>query len=141
MNALSAARLISRLAHKGQTDKAGQPYFSHPDTVARLVSSEEEKIVAYLHDTIEDTDVSLDELREIFGDRVADALALLTHDPDVPYFDYVRRLKDNPLARAVKLADLTHNSMISRIPHPTEKDYQRLKKYARAKEILLDEMA
>ena len=139
MNAAAAAHLIAKLAHKGQTDKSGAPYITHPEYVASLVSSEEEKVVAYLHDVMEDTDVTEKELREIFGDRIADALVLLTHAPDVPYFDYVRNLKCNPLAKAVKLADLTHNSMISRIPDPTEKDYARLKKYEEAKKILTEE--
>lgn len=136
MNQIAAARLIARLAHKGQTDKAGAPYFTHPEYVAGLVDSEEEKIVAYLHDTVEDTDVTPEEIRDVFGDRIADALALLTHDPKVPYFDYVREIKKDPLARAVKLADLTHNSLISRIPQPTEADYRRLEKYAKARKIL-----
>ena len=138
MNAVAAAHLIAKLAHEGQTDRLGLPYITHPEYVADHVSTDEEKIVAYLHDVVEDTDVTEAELREIFGDRIGDAVALLTHDPKIPYLDYVRKLKDDPLARAVKLADLAHNSLLSRLPDPTERDFERLKRYAEAKKILED---
>ena len=139
MNQTAAAHLIARLAHKGQTDHAGAPYINHPESVAALVKTEEEKTVAYLHDVLEDTDVTEEELREVFGDEITEKVLLLTHDPEVPYLDYVRNLKSDPTARAVKLADLTHNSMISRIPNPTERDYKRLEKYAAARKVLEEE--
>ena len=71
-----------------------------------------------------------------FPDAVTDALALLTHDPSVPYLEYVERLKSNPIARSVKLADLTHNSDLSRLPAITEKDLERVEKYRKAMNLL-----
>ena len=122
--------------HAGQKDKAGLPYVEHPRAVAARVESEEEKIVALLHDTVEDTDATIDEIRELFGSTIADAVALLTHDDSVPYMEYVAKVKENPIARAVKLADLTHNMDLSRIPHVTERDLQRIEKYKKAYELL-----
>ena len=122
--------------HAGQKDKAGLPYVEHPRAVAARVESEEEKIVALLHDTVEDTDATIDEIREMFGSTIADAVALLTHDNSVPYMEYVAKVKENPIARAVKLADLTHNMDLSRIPHVTERDLQRIEKYKKAYELL-----
>ena len=125
---VAAARLIAKLAHKGQIDKAGNDYFAHPEAVAAMLDAPEEKVVGYLHDTVEDTDVTLEEIREIFGDQIADAVALMTHADGVPYMDYVKEVGKNPLARKVKLADLTHNMDIRRIPHPRPKDYDRIER-------------
>ena len=134
---IAAARMIARIAHRGQIDKAGMPYFTHPETVASLLDTPEEKIVGYLHDTVEDTSVRVEDIREFFGDEIADAVALMTHADGVGYMEYVREVGKNPLARAVKLADLTHNMDISRIPNPTAKDYDRIKrKYKPAYEYL-----
>ena len=88
----------------------------------------EEKIVGYLHDTVEDTEVTIPEIREIFGDRVADAVALMTHADGVPYMDYVKEIGKNPLARKVKMADLTHNMDLTRIKNPGQKDYDRIER-------------
>lgn len=131
------AAALSKYAHRGQTDKAGRPYWEHPDAVASLVSSEDEKIVAYLHDVLEDTDVTEDTLRNLFGDTVTDAVKMLTHAKSEPYMDYIRRVKENELAKNVKLADLTHNMNLKRLPVITEKDEERLKKYREAALILL----
>ena len=106
---IAAARLIAKLAHRGQVDKAGNDYFSHPEAVAAMLDTPQEKVVGYLHDTVEDTEVTIEEIREIFGDEIADAVALMTHADGVPYMDYVKEIGKNPLARKVKLADLTHN--------------------------------
>ena len=126
-------------AHEGQTDKGGLPYVHHPLHVAEQMRDEESTVVALLHDVVEDTDYTLDDIREMgFGDRVVEALSLLTHDEAVPYMDYVRRVAKDPLARAVKLADLEHNSDVTRLDRkPTEKDLARLRKYGEAKAILL----
>ena len=137
---VAAARLIAKLAHRGQTDKAGNDYFAHPEAVAALLDTPEEKVVGYLHDTVEDTEVTLEEIREIFGERIADAVALMTHADGVPYMDYVKEVGKNPLARKVKLADLTHNMDIRRIPHPKPRDYDRIERkykpaYAYLKEL------
>ena len=123
---VAAARLIAKLAHRGQKDKAGMDYFSHPEAVAAMLDTPEEKVVGYLHDTVEDTDVTIEEIRDIFGDRIADAVALMTHADGVPYMDYVKEIGRNPLTRKVKLADLTHNMDIRRIPDPAPKDYNRI---------------
>lgn len=125
---IAAARLIAKLAHKGQKDKAGRDYFTHPEAVAAMLETPEEKTVGYLHDTVEDTDVTVEEIRAVFGDEIADAVALMTHTDGVPYMDYVKEIGKNPLARKVKLADLTHNMDISRIPNPTQRDYDRIEK-------------
>ena len=77
---------------------------------------------------MEDTEVTVEEIREIFGDRIADAVALMTHAKGVPYMDYVREIAKDPLARRVKLADLTNNMDISRIPNPGQKDLDRVEK-------------
>ena len=112
-------------------------YFTHPEAVAAMLDTPEEKTVAYLHDTVEDTDVTVEEIRSVFGNEIADAVALMTHADGVPYMDYVKEIGKNPLARKVKLADLTHNMDISRIPDPTQKDYNRIeKKYKPAYECL-----
>ena len=123
---VAAARLIAKLAHKGQVDKAGNDYFAHPEAVTAKLETAEEKAVGYLHDTVEDTDVTVEEIREIFGDRIADAVALLTHTEGVPYMDYVKEIGKDPLARRVKMADLINNMDISRIKDPGQKDYVRI---------------
>ena len=123
--------------HKGQEDRAGKPYIEHPKAVAKMLKGEDEKIVALLHDTVEDTDASLDEIRSKFGDRIADAVNCLTHRPGVPYMDYVKGIKDNALARKVKLADLTHNMDLSRLPEVTDEDLKRIDKYKEAYDFLV----
>ncbi len=125
--------------HRGQTDKAGMPYIGHPRAVAAKLSGETEKIAALLHDTVEDTDTTVDEIRGLFGDEVAEAVQCLTHEEGVPYMEYVARIKENPLARKVKLADLSHNMDLSRLPEITEKDQKRLEKYRAAYEMLTGE--
>lgn len=131
------AQQIATRAHEGQQDKAGRPYIEHPAQVAQQVTGDEAKAVAWLHDVVEDTSVTLDNLRDAgINEDVLTAVALMTHDPSVPYFDYIRALGANPLARQVKLADLNHNSDLSRLPNPCEKDYQRREKYQQAIEIL-----
>ena len=125
-------------AHKDQTDKSGLPYVFHPFHLADQMDDEESTIVALLHDVVEDTDCTLDDLAEKgFGDTVIEALRLLTHDDGAPYLDYIRRIKTNPLATKVKLADLAHNSDLSRLNHaPTRADLDRVEKYQKSREIL-----
>ena len=126
-------------AHNGQVDKSGADYINHPLTVAAQVSDDVSAIiVALLHDTIEDTALTLDELRTKIPltDAEADALSLLTHDETIPYFDYVAAIKSNELARRVKVADLRHNSDLSRIKNPSPKDFARVEKYQTALKLL-----
>ena len=123
-------------AHKGQKDRSGKPYIFHPIHVA-LRCKGEERIVALLHDTIEDGGVTLPQLRaEGFSQEIIDAVDLLTHREYVDYMVYVECIKENSLARAVKLRDLEHNMDIRRIKNPTDVDYARWRKYQRAYEIL-----
>ena len=131
---------IPAVAHAGQVDKAGAPYISHPIAVAGLVETPEEKMVAYLHDVVEDTDVTIQDLKEAgFSEAVLDAVRAMTHGDGEPREEYLKRVKANPLARKVKLADLTHNSELSRIPDPKEKDIKRRERYLKEKEYLLEE--
>ena len=124
-------------AHKDQVDKSGLPYVFHPFHLAEQMTDETTTVVALLHDVVEDTDYTLDDLEKMgFGKEVIDALALLTHDPDVAYMDYVLKIKDNPIAKAVKLADLRHNSDITRLDVLDEKALKRREKYQKAMELL-----
>ena len=104
------AMKIAYRAHHGQVDKGGIPYIFHPYHLAEQMTDEYTTCVALLHDVVEDTNITLDELAKTFPREVIDALALLTHADGVDYYEYVARIKDNPIARTVKLADLTHNS-------------------------------
>ena len=122
--------------HKGQLDRAGKPYIEHPKAVAKMLKGEDEKIVAMLHDTVEDTDATIEEIRSKFGEKIADAVKCLTHENGVPYMDYIRGIKGNELARKVKLADLTHNMDLNRLPEVTDKDIERIEKYKEAYEFL-----
>ena len=124
-------------AHKNQVDKSGMPYVFHPFHVAEQMTDEATTIVALLHDVVEDTDYTLEDLAaEGFGKDILEAVALMTHEDDVPYLDYVAKLKDNPIARAVKLADLAHNSDLSRIGEVDEETRERLEKYKKAMALL-----
>lgn len=124
-------------AHKNQTDKSGMPYVFHPFHLAEQMSSEATVITALLHDVVEDTDYTLDDLREMdFGEEVIEALALLTHDDSEPYMDYIARINGNPIARAVKLADLEHNSDTSRLSVVDDYALKRTEKYKAAIELL-----
>lgn len=133
------AMIIAYNAHHGQVDKSGVPYIFHPIHVAEQMETEEECIVALLHDTVEDTNITFEVLEKEFSATVIEALKLLTHDKSIDYFDYVRKLKSNPIAKKVKLADLYHNSDITRMENPTEKDWKRKEKYHKAILILLEE--
>lgn len=123
-------------AHHGQLDKSGVPYIFHPIHLAEQMQTEEECIVALLHDVVEDTEVTFEQLKKEFSDTVIEALKLLTHDDSVEYMDYIRNLKDNSIAKNVKLADLNHNSENTRLEKLTEKDIKRNKKYSEAIKIL-----
>lgn len=124
-------------AHKEQLDKSGLPYVFHPFHIAEQMPDEDCTVVALLHDVIEDTEYRLENMRELgFSERILTALTLMTHDTDIPYLDYVRNLKSNSIARTVKLADLKHNSDLSRLSVVTDKDLQRVEKYKIAIRLL-----
>lgn len=120
-------------AHKDQLDKSGLPYVFHPFHLAEQMKDETTTVVALLHDVIEDTDLTLNDIAEEgFGDEVVQALSLLTHEDDVPYMDYVAKIKNDPIAKTVKLADLAHNSDLSRLDVVDEKALKRREKYQKA---------
>ena len=124
-------------AHIGQRDKGDMPYVFHPFHLAEEMETEEEVCTALLHDVAEDTKLTLAMLAaKGFPPTVMEALTLLTHDDGTPYLDYVRRLKDNPIAARVKLADLRHNSTAGRLKTVGDKEIRRMKKYLRAQAIL-----
>ena len=132
------AMKIAYRAHHGQVDKGGIPYIFHPYHLAEQMPDEYTTCVALLHDVVEDTDITLDELAKTFPREVIDALALLTHADGVDYYEYVAKIKDNPIAKTVKLADLTHNSdqtrMAGMADPATLKRWEE--KYRKAFEIL-----
>ena len=124
-------------AHKDQKDKSGLPYVFHPFHVAEQMPDEKTTIVALLHDVIEDTPYSLQDLRDMgFEQDVLDALALMTHNKNVPYMDYVAKIKSNPIARTVKLADLRHNSDLTRLDEVSDAALKRIEKYKNAMNLL-----
>jgi len=124
-------------AHKDQVDKSGMPYVFHPFHLAEQMQNEKTTIVALLHDVIEDTDYTLEDLRSAgFDNEIIEALRLMTHDDSVPYMEYVNAIKSNPIASAVKLADLEHNSDLSRLDVIDEKALKRKEKYATAIALL-----
>ena len=124
-------------AHKDQRDKNGMPYVFHPFHLAEQMITEETTIVALLHDLIEDTDYTIENLIDMgFDKSVTDAISLMTHVDGVDYMDYVRQIKENPIAKAVKLADLRHNSDITRLDVIDEKALTRREKYLKAMELL-----
>ncbi len=127
-------------AHAGQVDKTGMPYIFHPYHLAEGMADEIAATVALLHDVVEDTEYTLSDLAKMgYPREVTDALALLTHDEAVPYMDYVREIAKNPVARAVKIADLTHNSDLTRLDEVDEAALRRRERYAEALRILRDE--
>ena len=128
---------IATEAHRGQFDKAGVDYIEHPIYVASQVVTEEEKAVALLHDVIEDSHYTAEELLQAgLPETVVTAVQVLTKKKEQDYQTYLETVKKNPLARVVKLADLKHNSDLSRLSSITEKDRERLKKYKKAIDFL-----
>ena len=124
-------------AHMGQTDKVGVPYVFHPFHLAEQMPDENSVTVALLHDVVEDSHYTLEDLHQMgFAPEVLAAVALLTHDPAVPYEDYLIPIKANPIARRVKLADLAHNSDPTRVRVITDQMVARWEKYRRAMDFL-----
>ena len=134
---LELAKFVSENSHKNQIDKAGIDYFAgHIQAVVNGVTTNKEKIVAYLHDTVEDTPLTIERIKELFGEEIGEAVFAITKSKDgsLSYDDYIERGKANPLARAVKISDLKHNMDLSRLEKVgiTEKDIKRAKKYQKA---------
>ena len=138
MATLERAIEIAAKAHAGQTDKAGEAYILHPLRVMLSLTTENERIAGVLHDVLEDTNVTLEQLEsEGFANEVLVALVALTKEKGESRMQAAARAKKDPIARAVKLADNKDNSNISRIKSPTEKDFARLEEYRAVRELLL----
>jgi (p)ppGpp synthase/HD superfamily hydrolase len=135
---LNKAIEIAAKGHRGQYDKAGKPYILHPLRVMVSLETEEEMICAVLHDILEDTEITANDLlEEGFDQKIIDAILSVTkRDDDKDYFDFVMRAKSNPIGRKVKIADLNDNLNIARIPNPTTEDFDRIQKYRKALHIL-----
>ena len=138
MATLERAIEIAAKFHSGQVDKAGQPYVLHPLRLMFAVSTPQERMAAVLHDVVEDTDMTLADLaREGFSQDVVAAVQALTKLPGESRIEAAHRAAANPIARAVKLADVTDNMDLSRIADPSEKDFARLKEYEQVRLVLL----
>jgi hypothetical protein len=144
MATIEKALQIAARAHEGQKDKEGLPYILHPLRVMHGVQGEDAQVVAVLHDVIEDTAVTIEELRQAgFGEKVLAALLLVTHRKDEPYADYVVGCKGNDIARRVKLADLEDNSRLPRTilrPDRLERDLARIRRYVVSYKFLTDQL-
>ena len=138
MSTIEQAIQLAARAHAGQVDKAGQPYILHPLRVMLRLNGTEERIAAVLHDVVEDTEVTLEDLQTTgFSDAVVTAVEALTKRPGESRLDAAARAAENKIARAVKLADNAENMDLSRIPHPTAKDHARLEEYKAVRALLL----
>lgn len=123
--------------HKEQKDKSGLPYVFHPFHLAEQMTTEETTVVALLHDLLEDTSYTANDLAAMGFDKdIIDAICLMTHSDEVDYMDYVRAMKENPIARRVKIADLKHNSDLTRLDTVDEKSLKRREKYLKALALL-----
>lgn len=137
MSTLGRAISICAQAHEGQVDKGGSPYVLHPLKVMLRLAHDQERIVAVLHDVVEDTAVTLADLRnEGFSEAVVGAIDSLTKREGETYQAFIERAARDPIARRVKLADLAENSDLSRISEPSQKDLDRLEKYRKATDYL-----
>lgn len=142
MNTLERAIAIALEAHAGQKDKGGEPYILHPLRVMLAMQHETGRIVAVLHDVLEDSGITAHHLRaEGISEEVIEALALLTKMPGERRLDAAKRVANHPLARAVKLADNADNLDINRIPAPTAADYARLEEYRQVRKLLEEAQA
>lgn len=124
-------------AHKEQVDKSGMPYVFHPFHLAEQMNDEATTVVALLHDVVEDTAITFEDLeKQGFDNEIINALKLLTHDKNTPYMEYVGEIKKNAIATVVKLADLRHNSDLTRLSVVDEKALERKAKYEKAIKLL-----
>lgn len=138
MSTIEKAIALAAKKHMGQVDKANQPYIFHPLRLMFKVKTPEQQIVAVLHDILEDTDTTIVDLISLgFSQEIIDAIDALTKRPNETRIEAAYRTVKNPLARAVKLADLADNMDLSRIAHPSERDLLRLEEYKQVQHILL----
>lgn len=137
MNQLEKAIQIALKAHAGQTDKGGNTYVLHPLRLMVQMPTEQLQTIAVLHDVVEDSTYTFEDLaKEGFPEEIINAVRSLTKKEGEQYDDFIQRVKSNPLAIPVKIADMKDNSNLDRIPNPTEKDRERVKKYQQAIEML-----
>lgn len=138
MPTLEDAIRLAAAAHAGQTDKAGQPYILHPLKVMLRMETLAERMAAVLHDVVEDTAVTLEQLRvEGYPAEVVAAVDALTKRPGETRLIAAKRAAADPIARRVKLADNAENMDLSRIPNPTARDHERLQEYRVVRDLLL----
>jgi (p)ppGpp synthase/HD superfamily hydrolase len=134
---LQRAIEIAVTAHKGQVDKGGAPYILHPLRIMLSLKSEEEKILGVLHDVVEDSDWSFNDLsKEGFSDDVIKGLRSVTAIEGEDYGSFIQRARSDPIGRNVKIADITDNLDIRRIEELSDRDFTRIKKYRRALKVL-----
>jgi len=134
---LEKAMHIAFKAHEGQEDRADAPYILHPFRLMLQMETEEERIVAILHDVVEDSEITVEELRVIgFPENIIEAVNILTRKDNNTYEEFIEKIKSQPIARRVKLADIRDNLRLNRIAHPTEDDFARIEKYKKALNIL-----
>ncbi|USF29868.1 hypothetical protein [Clostridium sp. MD294] len=134
---LEKAILFALKAHSGQKDKAGKNYILHTLRVMLCFEKEQQQIVAVLHDVLEDSEMTEQDLKKAgFSQQIIEAVVCLTKKEGECYFNYIQRVKQNDVARVVKLADLEDNMNLKRIQNVTQKDIQRVEKYKKAKEML-----
>ncbi|MGG6293844.1 phosphohydrolase [Leptolyngbya sp. AN02str] len=137
MSTLEKAIQIAAIAHTGQIDKAGETYILHPLKVMMRVETEAERIVAVLHDVVEDSDFTLEDLEKAgFSQEILEAVDALTKRAGETRLDAAKRAAQNKIARVVKLADNAENSDSTRIKKPTQRDFERLEEYAKVRELL-----
>jgi (p)ppGpp synthase/HD superfamily hydrolase len=140
MPTIEDAIALALHVHRGQVDRAGAPYILHPLRMMSRFYSETERLVAVLHDVVEDSDLTLDDLRKLgYAEQVVYAVDCLTKREGEPYADLIARAKSNPIARRVKLADLEDNMDVRRYPQLGEKELERLQKYRTAWAMLMQE--
>lgn len=139
-NMLVTAEQIARKAHAQQFDKGGKDYINHPLAVAAQLENPEEKIVALLHDIIEDTDVTPEDLRKAgLKEYLIEAVLIMTKTRDCSYDEYLKEVRHYEFTRPVKIADIRHNMDLSRIQNPSQTDFDRVEKYKKALDFLTSE--
>ena len=138
MNSLKKAIIIATQAHKGPVDKAGKDYIQHPLFVSTLCKNKKEKIVAVLHDVVEDTNITLKYLSQYFTKDIIEAIRCISKEKNYKLDEYLYRVKNNKLARIIKISDLTHNMELSRLTHVTKEDILRVEKYKKCLKYLKD---
>ena len=138
MATLEQATSLAAKQHEGQVDKANAPYILHPLRVMLNTPTIEHKIVAVLHDILEDTETTIEDLYQFgFQEHIIDAIVALTKKQGETRLEAAQRARQNPIARVVKLADINDNMDLSRIQSPTVKDFERLKEYQQVRDLLL----